>query len=131
MLRRDIPSVTNPERMAQLVFGAVLVRHELIHVKQFAAAKRPQTYADMCKCEVAAYRDTAKWMRAARTDLRDLGLTDAVIDYFQRLQLDIQTHAEATLKEITQLDTEEQRKEVMVREEFLPEHGTIDELYKA
>ena len=119
-------NLADPFRKAQLVFGVMIVRHELQHIDQFKKTGRPKTYKVMCEYERDTYAADAEWLENHRAQLVTRGLTDDIVTDFKRISSENSTR----FAEIAQLADEKKRKEALVQEDFLPPHKKLTDLYK-
>jgi hypothetical protein len=121
---------SDPRRAAEVVLGTMVVHHELQHVAQFKLQGRPKTYEAMCLFEKEAYAKDAEWLKTNRAALKDLGLTDKIINGLIRQQTAESRQFAKDAAELAKLNTTESMS-LMILRNHLPPHNDLAELYKA
>ena len=133
---------TNSASRIYLAAGAVadaatldrVLRHEALHIRQFATTGRPRTYEDMMRYERAAYGDDLVRLTARSRELTDLTKdlrsvnnqvtdTEARVDQFDKILASPRRTETATARE-------QRLRRFLIGHKLVPEHHTINDLYE-
>ncbi|MBA3310830.1 MAG: hypothetical protein H0U28_12410 [Nocardioidaceae bacterium] len=97
-------------------YPEAFLRHEAIHVRQFAAtADAVPTYLAMIKAEASAYAETVRWLDGVTWLPAEKATYDAVYDALEVVVTGFTDRSKVTATEL-------EHKAWMVTEKYLPEH---------